>query len=498
MRWIPRILVAAYAALGLSWSVTNAPFIAPDETQHYLRALGIRTDDTLAAPRTAYTGPILSPRETEWRRKLTRAATVPPGMSPDGLDCAVFQPNVTPECAEAVVPNRETIVQDTDVGSYAPLPYLLPSVATSFGDDATSAGRYGRLAVLLTWVALLAAAAWMLWDPRVGGLSLAGLVVAITPTAVFVGSSLGNSSLEVAASVAFFSALLRLTRGANETSRSAWVIAAVSGAALVLSRSLGLVWLLCGLAIVVALIGPSRFRELVRRSARPAALTSGALLLALGLAATWELAYGPRVGVTLIPSPSSLYDGVHQLRYALEGLIGRFGYEDVRLGTFGLAVWASMVAVLVGAAAWFGARGERRALLVALALAVVVPIYIYAAVTSQQGIVTQGRHLLPLMVAVPLLSGEVLRRRLPERTPGWSWALLPALCVGAAVTQMIAWWVNSHRYAVGVDGPWWFQSDPVWSPPGGWTVWTVVTIIGALLIVATSVQSLRAYRDAGA
>lgn len=44
--------------------MANAPFSA-DETQHYLRALGIRTDAMLVGPRIAHTGPIPWPKDRE-------------------------------------------------------------------------------------------------------------------------------------------------------------------------------------------------------------------------------------------------------------------------------------------------------------------------------------------------------------------------------------------------------------------------------------------------
>lgn len=493
---VPLALIAAYAALGLSWSMANAPFTAPDETQHYLRALAIRTDRALAGPRIAYTGPILSPKETAWRRKLTRAATVPPRMSPAGLDCVVFRLDATPTCADRVVPNDRTKVEDTDVGSYAPLPYVLPAIATAFGDDATSAARSGRLASLMLWLAFIAAAVWMLWDRRAGGVSLVGLVVAITPTAVFLGSSLNNSSLEIAASVAFFSALVRLSRDEQEN-RAAWALAAVSGSALVLSRSLGVVWMGCALIICAVLLGGAGTRALLSRSRRAATLAAGALVMAVALTAAWEVGYGPRVGATPLTSPSALYDGAFQLRYALEALIGRFGYEDVRLGTAGLVVWAAMASVLVGVAARVGAKRDRRALLIALALAIFVPIYLHAAVTRHQGIVTQGRHLLPLAVIVALLCGEILRRRLADGLPVRSALLFGAVGLAGAGVQLLAWWVNAHRYAVGVDGPWWFLSEARWSPPGGWAVWALLAASGALLlVVAAASDLLRGRREA--
>lgn len=493
---LPLAVIAVYTVFGVTWAITNPPFAAPDETQHYIRALGIRTDVTLAGPRIAYTGPFMSTeRATEWRRKLTRAATVPPLMSPEGLDCETFQPDVTPRCADSVIPNPATIVQDTDVGSYPPLPYLLPAAATALGDEATSAARWGRLASLLLWLALISSAVWMLWDRRTGGVSLVGLVIALTPTAVFIGSSLNNSGIEIAASIAFFSALLRLSRDLDDGRRAGWGVAALSGAILVLSRSLGFVWLACGLAIFALLAGRVQLRATVVRHTSGVMTVGGVLTIAVALAASWELAYGPRVGVMLLPSLPALHDGVSQLRYALEAVVGKFGYEDVRLGTIGFLLWATMAVALVVMAARFANQRERWTLLLASSTMVVVPVYIYAAVTSHQGISTQGRHLLPLAIIMPLLSAEILRRHANEYNRGWWVALLPVHSAMAVSIQLWAWLVNSHRYAVGAHGPWWFHTHADWSPPGGWTSWSIlVTGVTVLVSLVAAFVMLRAFR----
>ena len=85
------------------------------------------------------------------------------------------------------------------------------------------------------------------------------------------------------------------------------------------------------------------------------------------------------------------------------------------------------------------------------------------------GFGAQGRHVLPVLVLVPLSAGEILRRR-PQ---GLGW-LLPAVGVLWAAGQAVAWLANARRAAVGTDGSWWFFGAAEWSPPGGWWVWAVL------------------------
>ena len=95
-----------------------------------------------------------------------------------------------------------------------------------------------RLAGATVTLAFLVLAALLLFTTAAPLLSLVGLVVAVTPLAIFVGASISNSNLEIGAGIAFAAALLRLTRSA-ERPRWVWAAAVVSAAALVSSRDDG-------------------------------------------------------------------------------------------------------------------------------------------------------------------------------------------------------------------------------------------------------------------
>ena len=106
--------------------------------------------------------------------------------------------------------------------------------------------------------------------------------------------------------------------------------------------------------------------------------------------------------------------------------------------------------------------------------------------SSGPGFGAQGRHVLPVLVLVPLWAGEILRRR-PE---GLAW-LLPAAGVLWAAGQAVAWLANARRAAVGTDGSWWFFGAAEWSPPGGWWVWAVLAAAGAALGLAATIAARR-------
>jgi hypothetical protein len=486
---VPFILVAVYAVLGVTWAVTNPPFSAPDESQHYLRAVGLGNGQWVGRP-TVYDGPVLSRKETAWRHKLTRAVKVPSGLSPVGYECELFRPDVPASCIGRVQPNSHAVFEQTDVGIYQPEPYLLPAMAVRLASHPAGADRAGRLAMLLIWVILLSLAAWSAWDRRVGPISLLGLVLAITPQVVFMGSSLTDSSVEIIASIAFFALLLRLLRGDDEPVGGRLILAGAVGAVLALSRSLSPVWVICELLVCWVLVGNSGGRAVVRRAAVPAAIAAALLVIGIGLNVLWVAIYGPHVSPTLVPGFSALHDGISQLRFAWDGVFGSFGYEDVPLGRFGVVLWTLVALAAIVLAVRFATRRERGTLLLAIVLAIALPVYLYAAIFVQEGVQTQGRHILPLLVVVPLLTGELVRRHAAILPRLAARLTFPVAAVLATAIQLLAWWENSRRYAVGLHGTWWFLPAAKWSPPGGWSVWVVVLLTVACAIAIASLTSI--------
>jgi len=123
-------------------------------------------------------------------------------------------------------------------GTYQPLGFIAAGLATLGAPDAATALRRARLGDVGVWLGLLALAALMLCRPDRPGLSLLGLVVAVTPMAVFLGASVSPNGIEIAAAVGVWAGLLRLAR-AERTPAWAWATIAVCGISLASTRSFG-------------------------------------------------------------------------------------------------------------------------------------------------------------------------------------------------------------------------------------------------------------------
>ncbi len=48
---------------------------------------------------------------------------------------------------------------------------------------------------------------------------------------------------------------------------------------------------------------------------------------------------------------------------------------------------------------------------------------------------------------------------------------------GTAVLQLVAWWLEARRLAVGTDGSFLFFGDVSWDPPLGWLPWAIVMLL---------------------
>src|SRR5271167_4033623 len=194
------LVLGCYAALAVVWAMTNPPFAAPDEAAHYLRAVGVSDGSLLGTP-ARLNGPgsdekplhFEEPEPTEqqlaWVDQATRSVAVPPGLSPEGFACELYQPSVSAACTLAAPENHATVREITPVGTYQPFPYLAPATLLRLDHHPGGSLRLARLATVAMWLALLAVAIYALWDETLGAASLTGLLVAMTPMVVFVGSN---------------------------------------------------------------------------------------------------------------------------------------------------------------------------------------------------------------------------------------------------------------------------------------------------------------------
>ena len=109
--------------------------------------------------------------------------------------------------------------------------------------------------------------------------------------------------------------------------------------------------------------------------------------------------------------------------------------------------WLGLGAAIVSVAVVVGRPRQRLALFVALGLAVTAAVLLSATLRAGElGGNVQARHLMPFLVVIPLLAGEIIAHRGLRR---WSVDVaLTAIVFLTATIHVIAWYMNARRQAV--------------------------------------------------
>jgi hypothetical protein len=460
----------AWALLLSAWVIGNAPFAAPDEVEHFIRAIGVSQGHVIGkADPAARIG--ATPTQIAWTVQAARIVSLPSDLNPEPYTCDLALGEPSAACQNTVDPRSPPARLATAVGNYQPLPYLLPAMVLGAGKSAPAALRLGRAAQALVVLGLLAVALLALYDASSPLVSLLGLLLAVTPMVLFCGASLSGSGTEIAGAIAFFSCLLRVDRTDSPPDRW-WVFMALSGATLALSRSASPVWLVLALLVAVGWSGPRVFASRWRSGWAPR-VALGALVLAVVLNRIWEALYGARVSPDTSDLHEGLVAGLHEWWRSLPDVVGKFGYVDVKLPSIVPLAWFALFLALDVSAWMLCDRRERILLALVLAVGLLGPVVFYTLFIRPTGFGLQGRHVLPALVVLPLLAGEAVYRYRSRAGPDWLGLLAVAIPVACGAMQLVAWYVNAKRYAVGAHGPEWFLGSAAWAPPAGWWTWLV-------------------------
>ncbi|HVE91930.1 MAG TPA: DUF2142 domain-containing protein [Actinomycetota bacterium] len=483
------LLGAGYALLASAWVMATPPGAGPDEPAHYVKAAGAGEGDLRGSlpPEDLPTGS----ERTSWLNRTSRRYEVPSRLSARNLPC------IGPDSAAVTCtsPEARHARGVSYVGTYQPWAYVLPGLAMRPASDAQAALRAGRAASAAVCLGLLVAAAALLWDPRTGGLSLAGLVVCATPMVVFVLSQLSGSGLEVAGTLCLASALIHLSRD-GPASRWAWLAVGVGGAAAASTRSLGPLWVLLSLGGTAWAFGARRLWSAVRAGGRTAAAALSAVVVACAAGIWWEVSFQPHPQATLSGILRLIPRAWGQMPDAGRHAVGVFGSLDVWMGASAYIAWGLMLAILLGVALTIGSTRERGAIILLASAVAGIAMLLAAAVILPTGFRLQGRHVLPSLVLVPLIAGEVVSRAVSRASPSHASlghrtarTVVPFLAFAAAALHGVGWMTNT-RYGFGDSSRWHPLRSALWAPPGGWLLWMSVAAAGCACFAAAAITGL--------
>jgi Predicted membrane protein (DUF2142) len=450
-------------ALGGLWAIANPPFAAPDEPAHVIRADALVHGQVTGDEPTGRVERELRPVEESSR--VVRAPQIYRAVN--GPPCFAFEAG-TATCLNILGPSR-----DVDVVTYEalqpPVYYAVTGIVSWVFPAGSGAVYLMRVLNTLVTAALIATAVTALRRTPSRTLVAAGLVVAVTPMVLFIGSAVNPNGPEIAASIALWVCGLALMSEARTRVDNGLVTAVgIAGCVLALSRLLGPLWFT--LIALALLAGASRaaLRNLAR--SRWARLWGALVALSAVAQMAWDVIVQPRDATLVDRARSDLtaleatQDAIGSTFQWYREMIGWFGWLDTPAPQLTWLLWTAAIAFFVLVAVAWADRRSVTILLSLLAAVVVVPIVIATTPYRSAGTFWQGRYTLPIAVGVPILAGFALassergRQLVTNR-------FLMTVGVATGVAHFLAFAQNLRRYTVGYDGDFQYWRDAQWLPP---------------------------------
>ena len=479
------VLVLTFLSLAC-WSFASPLVAAPDEQAHIIRAVALDH------------GQLGHPSSPSSRVQVVVNVPASINEAKFWLDCWRFHAKVSALCSPPWTNSSATVSTTTHVGHYPPLYYVLVGAGSYFSEQRGGIYLMRLISSLLSAV-MLALSAYIVtrWSRRRS--LIVGVFVSLTPVTLFLASAVNPSGFEITTAICLWTAAAVFAiEYPTDPPRGLVVAIGVTASVLALVRGLGPLWVALVALVLAMFVGIAPLIRLVR-ARRDVQFALGAVILSGLIAVWWIFSQGT---LNVLPShvrvPSDASE-LQTMRLVAEHLfsriresVGVLGWLDTPLPTALYLAWYLLVLTLLTVAVVRSTRRQRIALATLIALVVVVPVVVVSRRAHEIGIVWQWRDALPLAVGAvifsaglstgPTTSGVVTRR------------IGAAIVATVSLLQIVAFYVNLRRYAVGVNGAHlFFLRNRGWSPPTGQlltlAVYGLVTAaIGALAMrcLATS------------
>jgi hypothetical protein len=472
---------ACFFGLAGTWALASPLFSVPDEPAHLVKAAAVARGQL-----TGRKVPVHDEGEGSiFRGGFTTVVDVPYSYTWQTSripNCFIYEPTVAAGCAPEFRDRPRDATWTTWVGQYPPTYYAAVGWVTRLDTGQLGVYLTRLLSAALSAAFLATAFTCARTTDRHSPLAL-GVVLAATPTALFLAGSVNPNGLEVAAAVCVWAALGAIVT-ARDRAGTAWPFAAVLVAGLVLAwtRPLSAAWLAAAVAVLLVVSGAPG--DLLRRVGRGRVMLAAAAFgLVTVLATTWTVALDalgnvegdePR-GLGLV---DAFRHSLGRLGRYLEEMVGVFGWRSTFPPDWLAWCWYGAALALLGVALRIGTARVRIVLVGLVGIVLVGPSVLEAAQAADHGFAWQGRYGLPLSAGVPVVASlaVVTGRPLAARARR---LLTVGIVVVVTIGHLIAHVASMRRYVVGTDGPWWYLSRDGWDPPVPAAVLLVVTVVAA-------------------
>jgi hypothetical protein len=453
--WKP-LLFLLLAGLTICWTFATPLFGISDETAHVMKAAAVVRGQFVGKPDG---GP-------------NTIVDIPENLiGSDRLPCFMSRNYVSAGCEAPLGHDDRSVPEETWVGYYPPLYYLLvgwPSLLFQAASAIYAMRVVSALlsAGLLTWAFLSAI------EARGRSLLVPATAALATPYLFAYASTVNPSGLEMSSALAAWTSGVALANGPlPHVRRRILVRFVVSLAVLSQIRDLGPVFVVAIALALAAWYGLPKTLELLRRRATQLIVLGVGLCVAF--MAIWVLAIaklnfvpnsnlGAHAGILTTIGRSAERYGTN-----LQQLVGAFGWNDTPPPHWATYLGLGVMAMLVSIGLLFAANRQR---LIAVALAVfsiAFPIVLIAAAARENGILGQGRYWFPLLAGVLIVAAEAGGSRLGKA----NWPLWAVVAASAVIVDIACFQVALDRFRFGIGQP---EVRAGWNPPGGADVWPVL------------------------
>jgi len=429
VRW----LVVSLFSLVVSWSLSMPLFSGPDEPANFVRSAAVLRGEFVGAD----VG--VSLEKSYW----TTTVDIDPQFGVANLVPWCFAPfSEKPACNLAI--EDAAFVDNppyTNMGRYPIFPFLVSGVGTIFGANDVSV-LVSRLILGALSVALLGFAVSSVAH-RKG--SVPALLMALTPGVIFLSAVMNPSALEIASAIALWTILPHVFESSPLT-RVELSGVAVAGVVLIGTRPLGpVLYLVLMLFSCAVTVGWARLGDVFRRLRYVWVLHS----CAIAFSVVWYVTvFSKNTGSPVTEGSASLglsqqvIEAVQHIPAVLDQGIGNFGWLDTPMPRVALMLYVVMLICLL---VFSVLRSTLLITSMVVSLGLVSALLVVAQDINYYNLLrnfgSQGRHVMPLLVGIPILA--MRKVRLPSR----------ANAVVAVVWALIMVWSGLaalRRYAVGI------------------------------------------------
>jgi hypothetical protein len=453
------VLVLSFLSLAC-WSFADPLVAAPDEQAHVIRAVAL--DHGQLGHRATPTS------------KVQVTVSVPASINESKfwMICWRFHAKVSALCSPAWTNSSTMVSTTTHVGHYPPFYYALVGTG-SYVSEQRGGIYWMRLVSDAMSAVMLALCAYVAvrWSRRRS--LIVGLFVSLTPVTLFLSSSVNPSGFEITTAICLWTAAAVYALDYPTTPpRGLVVVIGATASILTLVRGLSPLWVALVAAVLAMFVGPSQLIRLVR--ARRDVQFALAAVCLCGLFAVWWIFSQGTLNVLAshvrVPRGASEFQTMRlvadHLFSRIRESIGVLGWLDTPMPTALYLVWYALPLILLGVALARSTWRQRIALVTLVVLVLVVPVIVISRRAHEIGIVWQWRDALPLAVGAVIFSAGLFEG--PSGTGMLRRRVAVAIVATVSLLQVVAFYVNLRRYAVGVNGPHlFFLRNQGWSPPTG-------------------------------